>query len=153
MSVPVTVDRSDYWSEEQPVRSEVPLLRQGFDLYNIFFRRLSIKIDWLIWNALHFYNFLMDRLKPVFSASSVRLFALIDRTKSVTLIHPMHKNNTYNVPKINIPGAGISFIYSTLSSFVQPLNSLFSIFPSLHLYRMIFSFFVQKNHLHILCPL
>ena len=25
MSVPVTVNRSDYWSEEQPVRSEVPL--------------------------------------------------------------------------------------------------------------------------------
>ena len=101
------------------------------DLANDFV--MSRELKFLFYSRLNFCIYFFIFFIPLLNVDLLSIIItklIINRTKSVTLIHPMHKNNTYNVPKINIPGAGISFIYSIFSSFVQPFNSLFSSFPS-----------------------
>ena len=102
------------------------------DLANDFV--MSRELKFLFYSRLNFCIYFFIFFVPLLNVDLLSIIIItkliINRTKSVTLIHPMHKNNTYNVPKINMPGAGIYFIYSIFSSFVQPFNSLFSSFPS-----------------------
>ena len=98
------------------------------DLANDFV--MSRELKFLFYSRLNFCIYFFIFFVPLLNVDLLSIIIIItkliiNRTKSVTLIHPMHKNNTYNVPKINMPGAGISFIYSIFSSFVQNFNSIF----------------------------
>ena len=101
------------------------------DLANDFV--MSRELKFLFYSRLNFCIYFFIFFVPLLNVDLLSIIIIItkliiNRTKSVTLIHPMHKNNTYNVPKINMPGAGISFIYSIFQASYNLLTHYFQVF-------------------------